>query len=77
MLHTKPQAYWPFASREDDFKGFLPYMGVAAILVMWPRPHKQTFVPQTHGGSTWNLASIFEKMFENGGHNDDGGACLY
>ena len=50
-------------------------MGVVAILVMWPRPHKQTFVPPTHGGSTWNLALIGqvgleEKVFENGGRTD-------
>ena len=30
---------------EKIFKGFLPYMGVAAILVMWPGPFEQTFVP--------------------------------
>ena len=51
-------------------------MGVAAILVMWPRCPEQTFVPPTHGGSTWNLASIgpaaLEKIFENGGRTDDG-----
>ena len=52
-------------------------MGVAAILVMWSRPHEQTFVPPTHGGSTWNLASIDpavleKKIFENGGRTDDG-----
>ena len=27
------------------FEGFLLYMGVAAILVMWPRCREQTFVP--------------------------------
>ena len=72
---------------EKIFEGFLPYMGVAAILVMWPRCPEQTFVPPTHGGSTWNLASIgqalLEKIFENGGQTDangrrtDDGACLY
>ena len=44
-------------------------MGIAAILVMWPGPFEQTFVPPSQGGSTWNLASIgpvvSEKMFEN------------
>ena len=38
MLHTKPQGHWPFGSGVEDFEGFLPYMGVVAILVMWPRP---------------------------------------
>ena len=27
------------------FEGFLPYMGLAAILVMWPRPREQTSFP--------------------------------
>ena len=45
-------------------------MGMAAILVMWPGPRKQTFVPPPHGCSTWNLTSIGpvvseEKMSEN------------
>ena len=34
MLHTKSQGHWSFGSREGDFEGFLPYMGMAAILVM-------------------------------------------
>ena len=33
ILHTKSQGHRPSGSGED-FKGFLPYMGVAAILVM-------------------------------------------
>ena len=40
MLHTKPQGHWPFGSGEENFEGFLPYMDVAAILVMWPRPRE-------------------------------------
>ena len=34
MLHTKFKGHWPFGSREEDFLKFLPYMGMAAILVM-------------------------------------------
>ena len=37
MLHTKPQGHLVL---EKIFEVFLPYMGVAAILVMWPRPCK-------------------------------------
>ena len=33
-------------------------MGMTAILVMWPGPFEQTFVPLSHGDSLWNLASI-------------------
>ena len=34
MLHAKFQDHRISGSGEDFFKGFLPYMGVAAILVM-------------------------------------------
>ena len=52
-------------------------MGVAAILVMWPWPFEQTFVPASQGVSIWNLSLIgpvvSEKMFENvDGRTTDG-----
>ena len=34
MLHTKFRGNWPAGSGEEDFEGFLAYMGVAASLVM-------------------------------------------
>ena len=34
MLHTKFHENWPAGSGEEDFERFLPYMGMAAILVM-------------------------------------------
>ena len=34
MLHTKFHVNQPTGSGEEDFEGFLPYMGMAAILVM-------------------------------------------
>ena len=51
MLHTKFRENRPAGSGED-FLRFLPYMGMAAILVMWPGPFIQTFVPPSQGGST-------------------------
>ena len=43
-------------------------MGVAAILVMWPGPFEQTFVPVSLEVSIWNLNLIgpvvSEEMFE-------------
>ena len=44
-------------------------MGVAAILIMWPGPFEQTYVPQSHRGIIWNLTLIGqvvseEKMFK-------------
>ena len=75
MLHTNSQGHWPFGSGKDFWR-FLPYMSVAAILVMWPRPHEQTFVPPLHWSSIWNLAlidpAVLEKIFENGGRRTDG-----
>ena len=70
MLLTKFQCHRPIGSGEEDFLMFLPYMGMAAILVMWPGPFEQTFVPPSQGDSTWKLASIGlvvseENMFEN------------
>ena len=69
MLHTKFQGHQPFGSGEEDFLKFLPYMGMAAILVMRPGPFEQTFVPPSHGDTIWNLASISplvseENMFQ-------------
>ena len=75
MLHTKPKGHWPFGSGEEDF------WRVFTILVMWPRPCEQTFIPPSHWGSIWNLASIgqavLEKIFENGGRTDNGPWLYY
>ena len=38
MLHARFQDHWTSGSREEDFFWFLPYMGMAAILVMCPVP---------------------------------------
>ena len=52
-------------------------MGMAAILVIWPEPFEQTFIPPSNGDSIWNLASIGtvvseEKMFKECGWWPDG-----
>ena len=80
-MGPRPQCYIPSHKvigplvLEKIFEGFLPYMGMAAILVMLPRPREQTFVPPSHWGLTWSLASIgpavLEKIFENGGRTDN------
>ena len=36
MLHTKFQGHQSIDSGEEYFLSFLPYMGMAAMLVMWP-----------------------------------------
>ena len=40
---SRSSAFW---FRRRWFLRFLSYMGMAAILVMWPGPFEQTFVPQ-------------------------------
>ena len=59
-------------------------MGIAAILVMWPEPFEQTFVPPSHGGSRWNFtfngkAVSEEKLFKECGRwrRTIIRACLY
>ena len=93
MMGPSPQCYipshkviGPLVLEKKIFYRFLPYMGMVAILVMWSRCPEQTFVPLTHGGSTWNLAWIGpavseKKIFENGRRTDNGrmddGTYLY
>ena len=58
MLHTKFQGHRSIGSEEEDFLRFLPYIGMAAILVKWPWPFEQFCVPLTPGGYIWNLVTI-------------------
>ena len=44
MLHAKFNGHWSTGSGED-FLMFLPYMGVVAILVMWPNSFVKIFIP--------------------------------
>ena len=79
MLHTKPQGHWPFGSGEEDF---WTIYGRGGQLGHVTQTLQTNFVPLTHGGSTWNLASIGpavleKKIFENGEQRTDDGACLY
>ena len=70
MMHTEIQGHWPFGSGEVDFFRFLPYMAMAAILVMWPGLFEQTFVPPSHRSSIWNLTltgPVEVKMFKDCG----------
>ena len=47
MLHAKFQDHRTSGSGEEDFLRFLPYMGMAAILVIYIN-----FAPPSQGGST-------------------------
>ena len=47
MLYNKFQGHWSIGSEEEEFfQVFLSYMGMAAILVTWPRPFEQLFFPK-------------------------------
>ena len=55
----------------------LSILSMVAILVMWPGPFIQTFVPPSQWDSIWNLALIGlavseEKMFEIVDHDQEG-----
>ena len=50
MLQTKFPDHQSFGSGQEDFLMVLPYMGVAAILVMWPHLFERSFVSSTYGG---------------------------
>ena len=64
-------------------------MGMAAMLVMWPRPFEQFFFFKDPGGWIWNFVAIGlvvseEKSFEivdgrrtTDGRTTDDEACLY
>ena len=79
MLITKFLGHRSIGSRED-FLRFLPYMGMAAILVMWPRTFEHFFFPKGPGGCIWNLVTIGRIVSKKFGIVDgrtDDGACLY
>ena len=44
MLHTKLCVKRPAGAGEEDIEGFLPYMGMAAILVIRPASCHQIFI---------------------------------
>ena len=61
------------------FNGFYYNTGVVAILVMWSGQFEQTFVPPSHGGSTWtgfDWLSVYDEMFEEWTTDDRGLSIL-
>ena len=45
MQHTKFQGHRFIGSGEEDILRFLPYMGMADTLVMWPYSFVKIFIP--------------------------------
>ena len=74
MLHTMFQGHQPLGSREEDFLRFLPYMGMAAILVMWPGLFEQAFIPQW---PTWEYSykSLIQLPFSCHGYKSKWEIC--
>ena len=58
MLHTKLCGKRPAGSGEEDIEEFLPYMGVAAILVMRPASCHQIFISLYLKAFIQNLVQI-------------------
>ena len=52
MINAKFQDHRTSGSGEEDFQRFLPYMGMAAILVNICVPFILTFFPTSQGGFT-------------------------
>ena len=63
-MHAKFQGHQPLGSRGEEFLKFLPYMGMAAILVMWQEPFEQTFVSPSYRSFMWNLTLIGLVVFD-------------
>ena len=43
-LHTKTEGNWAFGSGEEAIKSVWPIADLAAIYVMWPRPHSNFYI---------------------------------
>ena len=65
MLYTKFQGHRSIGSGEEDFIRFLPYMDMAAMLVMWPNSFEFIFIPILLQALIWTLVpnrpTVFEK----------------
>ena len=64
MLHTKFQGHQSIGSGEEDFLRFLPYMGMAAMLVMWPNSFIYISIPITPQAFIWTLDPNCPTVFE-------------
>ena len=63
--------------KKKIFERILPYMGMAAILVMWPRCREQIFVPPIQGGSTYNQALICSAVVNDADGRTDAGQWVF
>ena len=66
MLHTKSKSVeiGPQVPEKKIFKGFLPYVGTAAILVMGPASCHQIFISLYLKAFIQNLVQICKEVYE-------------
>ena len=65
MLHTMFQGHRSTGSGEEDYLRFLPYMGMVAMLVIWPNSFVKIFIPILPQAFIWilvpNRPTVYEK----------------
>ena len=66
VTYTKFQGHQFVGTGEEDFLKILPYMGMAAILIMWPGWFGKIFVLSTSGGFIWNLITTGQLLLRRG-----------
>ena len=91
-MGPRPQCYipklkviGPLVLQKKIFVGFLPYMGMAAILVMWPRCPQTNFCSpdpwrlHLKSGFDWpcGFGEDLWKWWTDDGQQTDDGECLY
>ena len=64
MLYTKFQGHRFIASGEEIFLRFLTYMGMVAMLVMWPNSFIYIFIPILLQAFIWTLVPNGPTTFE-------------
>ena len=58
-FYTKFRGNRPAGSSKEDFELFLPYMGMAAILVKWPASYQNIFI-------SMYLKAYIQNLVKNG-----------
>ena len=64
MLYAKIQPKSFLGSEEEDFKEFIPYMDMAAILISGAKPFEQIGKTLLTEGPMWNLVKIAQAVSE-------------
>ena len=65
MLHTKFRGNRPAGSGKEEFKGILPYVGMAVVLVMRPASCHQIFISLYLKAFIKKLVQIGKVVSEN------------